>query len=103
MHFWNKVKLTILFQPKYGLRPLLHLLNPPLSIQLHPLQVENCDSNSRLVVDEDDNDKFRLERVKPGLNTVIIEIDKSINIVAARLVRDCKSPPCDLGCNPDYP
>ena len=32
---------------------------------LHPLQVENCDSNSRLVVDEDDNGKFRLERVKP--------------------------------------
>ena len=31
---------------------------------LHPLQVENCDSNSRLVVDEDDNGKFRLERVK---------------------------------------
>ena len=33
------------------------------STNLHPLQVENCDSNSRLVVDEDDNDKFRLERV----------------------------------------
>ena len=31
---------------------------------LYPLQVENCDSNSRLVVDEDDNSKFRLERVK---------------------------------------
>ena len=31
---------------------------------LHPLQVENCDSNSRLVVDEDDNGKFRFERVK---------------------------------------
>ena len=30
---------------------------------LHPLQVENCDSNSRLAVDEDDNVKFRLERV----------------------------------------
>ena len=30
----------------------------------HPLQVENCDSNSRLVVDEDDNDKFRPERFK---------------------------------------
>ena len=29
----------------------------------HPLQVENCDSNLRLVVDEDDNGKFRLERV----------------------------------------
>ena len=36
----------------------------PTSTHLHPLQVENCDSNSRLVVDEDDNDKFRLERVK---------------------------------------
>ena len=30
---------------------------------LYPLQVENCDSNSRLVVDEDDNGKFRFERV----------------------------------------
>ena len=37
---------------------------PPTSNHLHPLQVENCDSNSRLVVDEDDNGKFRLERVK---------------------------------------
>ena len=34
------------------------------SNHLHPLQVENCDSNSRLVVDEDDNGKFRTERVK---------------------------------------
>ena len=34
------------------------------SSHLHPLQVENCGSNSRLVVDEDDNGKFRLERVK---------------------------------------
>ena len=32
--------------------------------QLHPLQVENCDSNSRHVVDEDDNGKLRPERVK---------------------------------------
>ena len=31
---------------------------------LHSLQVENCDSNSRLVVDKDDNGKFRLERVR---------------------------------------
>ena len=30
---------------------------------LHPLQVENCDSNSRLVVNENDNFKFRLEKV----------------------------------------
>ena len=38
---------------------------PPISNHLHPLQVENCDSSSRLVVDEDDNGKFRIERVKP--------------------------------------
>ena len=31
----------------------------------HPLQVVNCDNNSRLVVDEGDNDKFKLERVNP--------------------------------------
>ena len=36
----------------------------PTSNHLHPLQIENCDSNSRVVVDEDDNSKFRLERVK---------------------------------------
>ena len=36
----------------------------PTSSHLHPLQVKNCDSNSWLVVDEDDNGKFRLERVK---------------------------------------
>ena len=34
------------------------------SSHLHPLQVENCDSNSRLVVDDDDYGKFRIERVK---------------------------------------
>ena len=38
------------------------------SNHLHPLQVENCDSNSRLVVDEDDNGKFRLERVKAEIS-----------------------------------
>ena len=32
----------------------------PFSNHLHPLQVENCDSNSRLVVDEDDNGDLRL-------------------------------------------
>ena len=34
---------------------------------LHPLQVENCGSNSRLVVNEDDNGKFRPEKVKQQL------------------------------------
>ena len=36
----------------------------PTSNHLHPLQVDNSDSNSRLVVDEDDNGKFSLERFK---------------------------------------
>ena len=39
----------------------------PTSSHLHPLQVKNCDSNSRLVVDEDDNGKVRLERVNAAL------------------------------------
>ena len=34
------------------------------SNHLHPLQVENCDSNSQFVVDDDDCGKFRIERVK---------------------------------------
>ena len=38
---------------------------PPTSSHLHPLQVGNCDSHSRLVVDEDDNGKFKPERVNP--------------------------------------
>ena len=47
---------------------------PPASSHLHSLQVENCDSNSRLVVDGDDNGKFSLERVKdvyPFINIII--------------------------------
>ena len=36
----------------------------PTSNHLHPLQVENCDGNLRLVVDENDSGKFRLEKVK---------------------------------------
>ena len=35
----------------------------PTSSHFHPIQVEHCDSNSRLVVNENDNCKFRLERV----------------------------------------
>ena len=35
-----------------------------ISTHPQPLQVENCGSNLRLVVDEDDNGEFRLERVK---------------------------------------
>ena len=38
----------------------------PTSSHLHPLQVENCDSNSRLVVDGDDNVKSGLKGLKGG-------------------------------------
>ena len=51
------------------------------SNHLHPLQVENCDSNSRLVVDEDDNDKFRLERVKHPHSLRLIRRLINISIV----------------------
>ena len=33
----------------------------PTSNHLYPLQVENCDSNSRHVVDEDDNGSIHVE------------------------------------------
>ena len=48
----------------------------PTLNHLHPLQVENCDSNSRLEVDEDDNGKFRLERVNTyhGGDTSLLHI-----------------------------
>ena len=36
----------------------------------HPLQVENCDSNSRLVVDEDDDGKFRPKMVNWSNNSI---------------------------------
>ena len=35
----------------------------PTSSYLYPLQIENCDNNSRHVVDKDDNGKFRFQRV----------------------------------------
>ena len=46
------------------------IFKPPQS-HLHPLQVENCDSNSRLVVDEDDNVKSGLKglRKRPARDT----------------------------------
>ena len=48
----------------------------PTLNHLHPLQVKNCDSNSRLVVDEDNNSKFRLERVEPMFYTFMDVTDK---------------------------
>ena len=52
----------------------------PISSELYPLQVENCDSNSRLVVDEDDNGKFRPERV----NQIKISRRRKLHIVKAK-------------------
>ena len=70
----------------------------PTSSHLHLLQVENCDSNSRLVVDEDDNGKFRLQKVNPLTNEtyVIVHLQvcpahtmhnwKCLKIISDRLV-----------------
>ena len=44
------------------------------SNHFHPLQGDNCDSNSRLVVDEDDNGKFRLERVKHQFGVIFTHL-----------------------------
>ena len=44
----------------------------PISNHIHPLQVENCDSNSRLVVDEDDNVKSGLKGLKEAWVTPIL-------------------------------
>ena len=61
----------IFLQPKilerkmvYQYMAIFFNFSPP-SNHLHALQVENRDSNSRLVVGEDDNGKFRLEWVNP--------------------------------------
>ena len=53
--------------------------SPTLS-HLHSLQVENCDSNSWLVVDEDDNGKFRFERFKPWGPKGFFQFDIIINV-----------------------
>ena len=42
------------------------------SNHLQSLQVENCESNSRLVVDGDDYDKLRIERVRSEFKKIII-------------------------------
>ena len=42
----------------------------PTSNHLYPLQVENCDSNSRLVVDEDDNVNSGLKGLKGDIGVL---------------------------------
>ena len=63
---------------------------PPTLNHLHPLQVENCNSNSRRVVDEDDNGKFRPERV----NGFHVSLSRVVTVVTRENVvnhiTDCK-------------
>ena len=42
----------------------IFILLSPTSSHFHPLQVVNCDRNTRPVVDKDDNGKLGLERLK---------------------------------------
>ena len=42
----------------------IYFSSSPTSSHLYLVQVENCDSNSRFVVDEDEKGKIRLDRVK---------------------------------------
>ena len=49
----------------------------PTANHLSPLQAENCDSNSWLVVENNDNGKLKVKRVKP-------EMTYSINPLPAK-------------------
>ena len=85
----------------YQYMPIFFNLSPT-SNHLHPLQVENCDSNSRLVVDEDDNVKSGLQ----GLNMVprfiewyltqwyIYSSDKDNREITKLNIVTCQSIPC---------
>ena len=59
------------------------------SNQLHPLEVENCDSNSRLVVDEDDNGKFRPERVKQKTASIPVTVGFKLTDTSVAMSGTC--------------
>ena len=59
MGFRTKISMKLVYQYM-----VIFFYFSPTSSHIHQLQVENCDSNSQLVVDEDDYGKFGLERVK---------------------------------------
>ena len=70
-HHFTSLKTDLIFIQGFRMKIPMKLVYQhifcncsPTSSHLHALQVENCDSNSRLVVDQDDNGKVRLERVK---------------------------------------
>ena len=66
LRFKMKISMKLFYQYM-----TIFFIFPLTANHFHPLQVENCNSNSRLVEDENDNDKFRLERVKPILPTLV--------------------------------
>ena len=63
--------MTISMKPVYQYMVILFNFSPTSS-HPHPLQAENCCSNSRLVVDGDDNGKLGPERV----NMVLADKDR---------------------------
>ena len=74
----------------------------PTSRHLHlPLQVENCGSNSRLVVDVvDDNGKFRLERFNQHVFSRLYLVIFWIQLNVIYLITLKKNPDGNCGSNP---
>ena len=64
------------FQNCFNNNIVFHL--PPTSNHLHPIQVEKCDSNSRLVVEEGDNGKSRLEKIKVLFRLYMVVFNLSV-------------------------
>ena len=65
-HHFASLKHDLITKKFHGTVLVITIKNfhlTPALRHLRPLQVENCDSNSRLVADEDDNSKFGLERI----------------------------------------
>ena len=62
-HHFTSSKADLIFLQQRGLERkfmAIFFTFSPTSNHLHPLQVKNCGSNSKFVVDEDDNHKVRL-------------------------------------------
>ena len=62
---WKAAVLTTtLGPPPWTVNNAIFSHLPPTSSHLHPLHVENCYSNSRILVHEDCNNTLRLQRVR---------------------------------------
>ena len=65
-HHFASVKNDLIAYTCRVFRAIIFSFATAPSSHFHPLQVEDCDSNLRLVVDENDNGKFEFERVNPS-------------------------------------